>query len=51
MTLKRQLNLYQRLKARGSVNHDHLFFGDDGLPIRRQGYVTKCWRKSSSAWV
>ena len=47
VTLKRQLNLYQRLKARGSVNHDHLFFGDDGLPIRRLGYVAKCWRKSS----
>ena len=47
VTLKRQLNLYQRLKARGSVNHDHLFFGDDGLPIRRLAYVTKCWRKSS----
>ena len=47
VTLKRQLNLYRRLKARGSINHDHLFFGDDESPIQRLGYVTKCWRKSS----
>ena len=47
VTLKRQLNHYRRLKARGSINHDHLFFGDDGLPFQRLGHVTKCWRKSS----
>jgi len=46
-TLKRQLNLYRHLKARGSITHDHLFFGADGAPIRRLGDLWKCWRQSS----
>ena len=43
----RQLNLYRRLKARGSITHDHLFFGTEGAPIRILGHLSKCWRQSS----
>jgi integrase len=46
-TLKGQLSLCRQLKARGSITHDHLFFGADGAPIRRLGYLSKCWRQSS----
>jgi integrase len=44
--LKRQLALYRHLKARGQIDHDQLFFNDDGQPIRHLGYLAKCWRNS-----
>ena len=44
--LKRQLALYRHLKARGRIDHDQLFFNDDGQPIRHLGYLAKCWRNS-----
>lgn len=46
MVLKRQLALHRKLKARGQIDHDHLFFNRDGTPIRRLGHVAKCWCKS-----
>lgn len=45
--LKRHLVFYRHLKARGRINHDQLFFKDDGAPIRNLGHFVKCWRKSS----
>lgn len=45
--LKRQLGLYRRLKARGRIDHDQLFFNSSGAPIHCLGQVAMCWRKSS----
>jgi integrase len=45
--LQRQLTLYRHLKSRGRIEHDQLFFNDDGTSIRYLGYLAKCWRKSS----
>jgi hypothetical protein len=45
--LKRQLSLFRHLKARGRIDHDQLFFKDNGSPIRVLGYFYNCWRKSS----
>ncbi|SRR5258708_6919520 len=45
--LKRQIALYRHLKARGRIDHDQLFFKDNGTPIRHLGHFAKCWRKSS----
>jgi integrase len=44
--LKRQLGLYRHLKARGRIDHEQLFFQDDGAPIRNLTYFGKCWRKT-----
>lgn len=47
VVLKRQLALRQALVARGRIDHDQLFFNSDSPPIRRLGYVARCWRHSS----
>jgi hypothetical protein len=44
--LKRQLALYRDLKSRRLIEHDQLFFKDDGKPIRNLGYPAKRWRLS-----
>ena len=44
--LERQLALYRHLKTRGRIDHDQLFFNDNGTPIRTLGHLAKCWRKS-----
>ena len=45
--LIRQLALHRRLKSRGRIDHEQLFFRHDGAPIRDLGYLAKYWRKSS----
>jgi hypothetical protein len=44
--LKRQLALYRYLKARRLIEHNQLFFKDDGTPIRNLDYPAKRWRLS-----
>jgi integrase len=45
--LRRQIALYRHLKVRGRIDHDQLFFKDNGTPIRHLGHFAKCWRKSA----
>ncbi len=44
--LKRQLALYRDLKARRLIDHNQLFFKDDGTSIRNLSYPAKRWRLS-----
>jgi len=44
--LKRQLALYRDLKARRLIEHNQLFFKDDGTSIRNLSYPAKRWRLS-----
>jgi hypothetical protein len=44
--LKRQLALYRDLKSRRLIEHDQLFFKDDGTSIRNLSYPAKRWRLS-----
>lgn len=44
--LRRQLSLYRGLKSRRPIDHNQLFFKDDGKPIRNLGYPAKRWRLS-----
>jgi integrase len=44
--LKRQLALYRNLKARRLIEHNQLFFKDDGTSIRNLSYPAKRWRLS-----
>jgi integrase len=44
--LKRQLALYRDLKARRLINHNHLFFEEDGTSIRNLSYPAGRWRLS-----
>jgi len=44
--LKRQLALYRDLKARRLIEHNQIFFKDDGTSIRNLGYPAKRWRLS-----
>jgi integrase len=42
--LKRHLALRARLKLQGKINHDDLFFRDDGRPIRDLNHPYDRWR-------
>jgi integrase len=44
--LKRQLALYRNLKSRRLIEHNQIFFKDDGTPIRNLSYPAKRWRLS-----
>jgi len=44
--LKRHLALRAGLKLQGKVNHDDLFFKDDGSPIRNLQYPWIRWRRT-----
>jgi len=44
--LKRQLTLYRNLKSRRLIDHNQIFFKDDGKPIRNLSYPAKRWRLS-----
>jgi integrase len=44
--LKRHLALRARLKLEGKINHDDLFFKDDGTPIRNLQYPWVRWRRT-----
>jgi len=44
--LKRQLAHYRDLKARRLIDHNQLFFTDDGTSIRNLSYPAKRWRLS-----
>jgi integrase len=44
--LKRQMALHRDLKSRRLIDHDQLFFKDDGSPIQHLGYPAKRWRLS-----
>jgi len=39
--LKRQLALYRDLKSHRLIEHDQLFFKDDGISIRNLSYPAK----------
>ena len=42
--LHRQLALRKRLELAGKINHDHLFFKENGEPIRNLQYPYRRWR-------
>ena len=44
--LKRQLALRARLKLAGEIDHEELFFKDDGSPIRNLQYPWVRWRRT-----
>ena len=44
--LKRHLALRARLKLEGKINHEDLFFKDDGTPIRNLQYPWVRWRRT-----
>jgi hypothetical protein len=42
--LKRQLALYRDLKSRRLIEHNQIFFKDDGTSIRNLSYPARRWR-------
>jgi integrase len=44
--LKRQLALRARLKLAGKLNHEELFFKDNGDPIRNLQYAWVRWKRA-----
>lgn len=44
--LKRHLALRARMKLSGEINHDDLFFKEDGSPIRNLQYPWSRWRRT-----
>jgi hypothetical protein len=44
--LERHLALHARLKLEGKINHEELFFRDDGAPIRNLQYPWFRWRRT-----
>jgi len=44
--LKRQLALRARLKLAGQLHHEHVFFKEDGSPIRNLQYPWVRWRRT-----
>lgn len=46
--LNRQFALRERLRGAGAIDHDHLFFMEDGAPIRDIGEPGQRWRATLS---
>ncbi len=44
--LERQLALWARLKLAGQLHHEHVFFKEDGSPIRNLQYPWVRWRRT-----